>query len=213
MTDERLLELFDEFKSAFDAGAAPDVRRYLDRAGQNSGALLLMIDRYMASVPMPALNEDALERAMQDTDAIQRLFRALPPASAAPPEGVSAGRWEKLVERFREWAVAGVDARLSGAVATLDPEMPHRDFGPGVRISSVTDEPGRSELRVLHEVLDALDGESVVALVQDANGDILAKEVVDPEGIAVLDIDPRKATSDDVLVALVGIRGEDEHSK
>lgn len=78
MTDERLLELFDEFKSAFDAGAAPDVRRYLDRAGQNSGALLLMIDRYMASVPMPALNEDALERAMQDTDAIQRLFRALP---------------------------------------------------------------------------------------------------------------------------------------
>lgn len=77
----------------------------------------------------------------------------------------------------------------------------------------MTDEPGRSELRVLHEVLDALDGESVVALVQDANGDILAKEVVDPEGIAVLDIDPRKATSDDVLVALVGIRGEDEHSK
>jgi hypothetical protein len=107
--------LFEEFAARHARGEHPDVRDYLDRAGDERDDLAVLIDGYVASVP--ALEPSAETRAV---------FAELVPIDASTPPMLAArvrlGMRRSQVVRFLVGSL-GVDERQEDKVARYYHEL------------------------------------------------------------------------------------------
>jgi hypothetical protein len=60
MTSRTVETLFDEFATQYARGERPDIRAYLERAGNQADQLGLLIDRYLQAVPAQPPDEETV---------------------------------------------------------------------------------------------------------------------------------------------------------
>ncbi len=107
--------LFEEFAASFARGEAPDVRDFLERAGDDRDELATLLDGYLAAVPAPA-----------PSDETRAVFAELLPTEASTPPMLAArvrlGMPRSKVVRFLV-RMLGVDERQEEKVARYYHEL------------------------------------------------------------------------------------------
>lgn len=118
MNDNRVENLFDEYALRHTRGEQPDVRDYLDRAGNDRDALGRMIDRYLESAParQPSDEEIVLMQArLQHEPPIlvlrqrRKLGRRAVVSALIGALGLDAGKREKVAGYYHELEVGLLD--------------------------------------------------------------------------------------------------------
>jgi hypothetical protein len=136
--------LFDEFAGAWARGETPDVRDYLDRAGDERDELAALLDGYMAAAAVPPPSEETratfselvpseyetppmlamrLEKRMRRSQIVRQLCAALGLGEAEEP---------KVARYYHELETGlldprGVSSRVWHALATiLSPRIRHQ---------------------------------------------------------------------------------------
>jgi hypothetical protein len=69
-------QLFDEYALRFRRGEAPDLREYLQRAGQDADALAALVDRFLQAAPAPEADAAVVARMQAWIEAESPLHRA-----------------------------------------------------------------------------------------------------------------------------------------
>lgn len=204
MDELKILELFDEYAAEYQAGRAPSINAYLDRAGELSAVLERMIIDHMKVGPTPALAPEALARAEA---------RRAAEAPVERPAAISPAIWQRLLDAIRSRTTEAFeaqrglfDARVASPVAVLDAALPQRSFGKGVSVAAIADEPSRIRLRLVARHLGSLAEGPVLVLMHDGEGRVLTEHLFERvSGIETVDLDvePTDATADDVVVTIV----------
>jgi hypothetical protein len=127
------LRLFDEFAASFAGGRDPDLRDFLERAGDDAPALAQLVDTFLAGSEAPPASEERTElmrawvrgeppilelrkaRRLKRGEVVSRLTELL---------GLSSDREKKVARYYHELEGGlleprGVDERVWGALARV----------------------------------------------------------------------------------------------
>jgi hypothetical protein len=125
--------LFDEFAAGYARGYRPDVRAYLDRAGEHADELGKLIDRYLQAVPAQAPDDETVVLFQAKLDHVTPLVAARSRRGLKMRElaerlraalGLADGLRERVAEAYSELERGQldpdrVDARVWEALRTL----------------------------------------------------------------------------------------------
>jgi hypothetical protein len=121
------MELFEEYIDKFAAGKQPDLREYMERAGEGRDELAALVSRFLQWAEAPEPDEDAVavaqawiegeaplvalrvRRGLRREDVVNALITRF---------GLSASR-EKVARRYHEFETGQIEARRADA-ALLD---------------------------------------------------------------------------------------------
>ncbi len=114
-----VMELFDEYAAAFAAGERPDLRAYLERAGDGREELASLVDAFLSWAEPPDPDDDAvaLARAWLEGEApivalrVRRGVRREDVVDAIVARFGLSGRRDKAERRYHELETGQIDLR------------------------------------------------------------------------------------------------------
>ena len=139
---EDVVSLFEEYTASFERGDPPDLRAFLERAGDGRDELAALVDTWLQVAPAPEPDEEAValaqawiageppllelrrRRGLRRADVVERLIERF---SLDRDEG---GEGRPLLPRGRDGAAATVAANPRGARGDLRPSAPRLARAP-----------------------------------------------------------------------------------